>query len=62
MVWPLKRTNELVYGLAEGKKIGDEDTSLVHCTRARACTAMACNPAGDAVVSAHLDGTIYTFY
>ena len=25
-------------------------------------TAMSCNPAGDAVASAHLDGTVYVFW
>lgn len=65
LVWPLKRTNELVYGLAEGKvKIGQMKThkpSTLYQSESY-CTAMACNPTGDAVVSAHLDGTIYTFY
>ena len=63
--WPLKRTNEIVYGLAEGKvKIGQMKThkpSTLYQSESY-CTAMACNPTGDAVVSAHLDGTIYTFY
>jgi len=65
LAWPAKRPNELVYGLAEGKvKIGEmkthkpatlyESTSYV--------TAMACNPSGTAIVSAHLDGTIYSYW
>jgi len=65
LVWPLKRTNELVYGLAEGKvKIGQMKThkpATLYQTESYV-TAVSCNPQGNAVVSAHLDGSIYTFW
>jgi len=54
-----------VYGLAEGKvKIGQMKThkpSTLYLSESYV-TAMCCNPAGNAVVSAHLDGSIYTFF
>lgn len=65
LVWPTKRTNELVYGLAEGKvKIGQMKThkpATLYQTESYV-TAVSCNPLGNAVVSAHLDGSIYTFW
>eukprot|EP01038_Epipyxis_sp_PR26KG_P006699 gene6699-9188_t len=65
LTWPLKRPNELVYGLAEGKvKIGQMKThkpQTLYQTESYV-TTMACNTAGDAVVSAHLDGSIYVFW
>lgn len=64
LVWPSKRTNEIVYGLAEGKvKIGQMKTykpSSLYDTDSYV-TAICCNTAGNAIVSAHLDGSIYTF-
>ncbi len=64
LVWPQKRTNEIVYGLAEGKvKIGQMKThkpSTLYQTESYV-TAMSCNRAGNGVVSAHLDGSIYIF-
>lgn len=64
LVWPTKRSNEIVYGLAEGKvKMGQMKThkpSTIYQTDSYV-TAMACNRAGNAVVSAHLDGSIYVF-
>jgi len=65
LVWPSKRASDLVYGLAEGKvKIGQMRTHKTPTLYASESyvTAMCCNPAGDAVVSAHLDGSIYTFW
>lgn len=57
LVWPTKRTNELVYGLAEGKvKIGNMKThkpSTLYQTDSYV-TAISANPQGNAVVSAHL--------
>eukprot|EP00605_Chrysophyceae_sp_TOSAG23-4_P002142 GSChrysophyteH1.ASY1.ANO1.2369.1 assembled CDS len=54
-----------IYGLAEGKvKIGQMRThkfKTLYQTESYV-TAMCCNPAGNAVVSAHLDGSIYTFW
>ena len=65
LVWPLKRSNELVYGLAEGKvKIGQMKTkkpATLYQSESYV-TAVSCNPQGNAVVSAHLDGSIYTFW
>jgi intraflagellar transport protein 172 len=64
LVWPSKRTNEIVYGLAEGKvKIGQMKThkpTTLYQTESYV-TAMSCNRAGNSVVSAHLDGSIYIF-
>jgi intraflagellar transport protein 172 len=64
LVWPQKRPNEIVYGLAEGKvKIGQMKThkpSTLYQTESYV-TAMSCNRAGNAIVSAHLDGSIYIF-
>jgi intraflagellar transport protein 172 len=65
LAWPFKRMNEIVYGLAEGKvKIGQMKTykpATLYQTDSYV-TALCCNPAGNAVVSAHLDGSIYTFW
>jgi intraflagellar transport protein 172 len=65
LVWPSKRTNEIVYGLAEGKvKIGQMKThkaATLYQTDSYV-TAIAVNPVGDAIVIAHLDGTVYTFW
>jgi intraflagellar transport protein 172 len=63
--WPTKRPNEIVYGLAEGKvKIGQMKThkpSTLYQTESYV-TAMCSNTAGNAVVSAHLDGSVYVFW
>lgn len=65
LVWPAKRANELIYGLAEGKvKIGQMKThkpANLYQTESYV-TALCVNPAGNAIVSAHLDGSIYTFW
>lgn len=65
LAWPLKRPNEIIYGLAEGSvKLGQlkthKPTNLYQTDSY--VTAMACNPRGNAVVSAHLDGSIYTYW
>jgi intraflagellar transport protein 172 len=65
LVWPSKRASDLVYGLAEGKvKIGQMRThKFVTLYKTESyVTAMCTNPSGNAVVSAHLDGSIYTFW
>ena len=65
MVWPTKRQNDIVYGLAEGKvKIGQmkSHTPATLYQSDSYVTVMACNCDGNAVVSAHLDGSIYIFY
>jgi intraflagellar transport protein 172 len=65
LAWPTKRSNDIVYGLAEGKvKIGQMKThkpATLYQTDSYV-TAMCCNPEGNAVVSAHLDGSMYVFY
>lgn len=65
LAWPLKRPNEIIFGLAEGKvKLGQLKThkaSTLYQTDSYV-TAMSCNPRGNAVVSAHLDGSIYTYW
>jgi len=65
LTWPSKRANELVYGLAEGKvKIGQMKThkpATLYQTDSYV-TALCCHPTGNAIVSAHLDGTIYTYW
>jgi intraflagellar transport protein 172 len=64
IAWPSKRLNEIVYGLADGKvKVGQLKTykpATLYETDSYV-TAICCNPSGDAIVSAHLDGSIYTF-
>lgn len=64
IAWPSKRLNEIVYGLADGKvKVGQLKTykpATLYETDSYV-TAMCCNPAGNTIVSAHLDGSIYTF-
>eukprot|EP01035_Chromulina_nebulosa_P019403 gene19403-25277_t len=64
ITWPSKRLNEVVYGLAEGKvKVGQMKTykpSTLYETDSYV-TAICSNPAGNSVVSAHVDGSIYTF-
>lgn len=65
LAWPLKRPNEIIYGLAEGTvKLGQLKThkpTTLYQTDSYV-TAMACNPRGNAIVSAHLDGSIYTYW
>ena len=65
LAWPSKRANEIVYGLAEGKvKIGQMKThkpATLYQSESYV-TAICCNPTGNAVVSAHLDGSIYAFW
>jgi intraflagellar transport protein 172 len=64
LCWPLNQPNELVYGLAEGKvKVGQLRTNkpaTLYSTESYV-TAVAANVEGNAIVSAHLDGSIYRF-
>lgn len=64
LVWPVKRPNELIYGLAEGalKK------GLLKVHKAESIyqndsyvTAVCCNPQGNAICAAHLDGSLYVY-
>ena len=63
LAWPSKRPNELVFGLAEGKvRLGQmkvHKSPVLYSTESYV-TAMCCNSAGNAIVAAHLDGSIYT--
>ena len=63
LTWPVKRPNDLIYGLADGKvRLGQmkvHKSPVLYQTESYV-TAMCCNPAGSAVVIAHLDGSIYT--
>ncbi len=64
LVWPSKRPNEIVYGLAEGKvKIGLMKTHKPNTLYQldSYVTAMCCNPEGSSVVATHLDGSIYLY-
>jgi len=64
LVWPSNHPFEAVYGLAEGKvKIG-QLRSNKHQTLYNAesyVVALASNPEGTGVISAHLDGSIYRY-
>jgi intraflagellar transport protein 172 len=65
LVWPTKRSHEIVYGLQEGKvKVGQMKThkAATLYTGDSAVVAIATNPDGNAVVCAHLDGSIYSFW
>ncbi len=64
LVWPSKRPNEVVYGLAEGKvKIGLMKTHKPNTLYQweSYVTALCCNPEGSSVVATHLDGSIYLY-
>ncbi|CAM9471403.1 unnamed protein product, partial [Hapterophycus canaliculatus] len=64
MSWPEARSNEVVFGLAEGRvKIGqlksNKPATLYNVESF--CAALATSPDGNGVVSAHADGTLYRF-
>ncbi len=65
LVWPVQRPYDVIYGLAEGKiKIGQmkaQKNSTLYHTESYV-TAIACNRSGESIVSAHADGSIYTFF
>lgn len=64
MAWPKERTNELVFGLAEGKvKLGilrSNKSSVLYSTDSYT-VSLASSRDGDSVVSGHLDGSIYAY-
>ncbi|RYH28435.1 hypothetical protein EON65_12160 [archaeon] len=64
LVWPTKRINDIVYGLAEGTvriaHMKSNKPTTLYQTESYV-TAMACNPMGNSVVVGHLDGSIYVF-
>ncbi|GMH63033.1 hypothetical protein TrST_g9919 [Triparma strigata] len=64
LVWPTNHPFEVVYGLAEGKvKIGqlrsNKPQTLYNAESY--CVALASNPNGTGIVSAHLDGSIFRY-
>lgn len=64
LVWPYKRMNDIVYGLAEGAvriaHMKSNKPTTLYQTESYV-TAISCHPMGNAVVCAHLDGSIYVF-
>lgn len=64
LIWPHKRPNEVVYGLAEGKvKLGQMRThkpTNLYQTESYV-TSISSNCDGNAFVSAHIDGSIYIY-
>eukprot|EP00906_Rhabdomonas_costata_P032028 RCo045161 len=64
VVWPPQHSHELMFGLAEGKvRIGNLKTNRAQTLYATdsAVVAMAYRPDGLAILSGHLDGSIYSF-
>lgn len=64
MTWPAKRLNEVVFGLADGKVKAGQIKQLKSYSMYETdgyVTAICSNVAGDAIVSAHLDGSIYVY-
>jgi intraflagellar transport protein 172 len=64
LIWPVKRPNEIVYGLAEGKvKIGQMKTHKpVNLYQTDSyVTMLAPNCEGNGFICAHLDGSIYIY-
>ena len=64
LIWPNKRPNEIVYGLAEGKvKIGQMKTHKpVNLYQTDSyVTALSSNTEGNAFVATHMDGSIYIY-
>ena len=65
LTWPVQRQNDLIYALAEGKlKIGltkANKSSTLYETDGNYVTAITTNRQGTYMVSAHADGSIYTF-
>lgn len=66
MAWPKDRLNELVFGVADGKvKLGMLKTNKTYTMYTHPegsyVVAVAASPNGQAVVSAHLDGSIWKF-
>ena len=64
LCWPPDRHNEIAIGLAEGKvRIGqlknNKSSNLFNTSSY--VVSISSNPEGNAVVSGHLDGTIYKF-
>lgn len=62
--WPRERPKELFFGLAEGKvKVGflKNNKSQVAYSTDSYVVSMASNREGDAIISGHLDGSIYLY-
>lgn len=65
LTWPSAHPNEVVFGLAEGKvKIGQLRTNkpaTLYSTESYVIS-VTCSPDGHAILSSHLDGSVYRFY
>lgn len=66
MVWPRDRPNEVVFGLADGKvKVGvlkvNKTFSLYAHPTGSYVVSVAASPDGQAIISGHMDGSIYKF-
>lgn len=65
LVWLSKRTQEVVFGIADGKvKVGQlksNKAAILYDTESYV-TAISSNLEGTSIVSAHIDGCIYTFH
>ena len=65
MTWPKDRQNDLVFGLAEGKikigKLSNNKSAVIYSTDSYA-VSLASSRDGEAIISGHLDGSIYLFH
>eukprot|EP00667_Euglena_gracilis_P000220 EG_transcript_220 len=65
LVWPHQHSNELVFGIVDGKvRIGNLKTNRAQTLYGADApvVSLACSPDGMGIVSGHLDGSIYRFY
>uniref|UniRef100_A0A0G4FWR3 Uncharacterized protein n=1 Tax=Chromera velia CCMP2878 TaxID=1169474 RepID=A0A0G4FWR3_9ALVE len=65
LTWPSSRPSEVVFGLAEGRvKIGQlksNKAATLYSAEGSFCISLASSPSGNAIISGHLDGSIYRF-
>lgn len=66
LVWPKDRHNEVVFGLADGKvKLGmlknNKPYTMYNHPESSYVVSLAASPNGQAIISGHLDGSIYKF-
>lgn len=65
MTWPKDRHNDLVFGLAEGKvkvgKLSNNKSAVIYSADSYA-VSLASSRDGEAIISGHLDGSIYLFH
>eukprot|EP00854_Cymbomonas_tetramitiformis_P006568 gene6568-7868_t len=67
VTWPHQQHHEIVFGLAEGKvKVGqlrsNKPATLYAHPEGSYVVSLTSSPDGRAIISGHLDGTIYRFY